>query len=364
MYASASITAILSAGLNLHYAVSSPLVSPPRGGILGNLNPARVVTYQPVGDSYAAGHGAGNAVNSGSGGCGRTDGSYPYQLNADADVVNQGAPRYKYNDLTCSGATTVDVLANQVGDPSFIQGASLYSVTAGGNDIGFGGIVQFCVYGDSLFPSITQDRCSSLLNNVTSSTSGTDTPFAQTLNNLYTALARANTAVGGQVVVVPYVRFYNTDSPTSLTCLLNSTQRTQLNDAVDQLNGLLVEVANAAHVSIVNPDDLNTDFNTHRFCDTGDQWLIDDIHVFLDQSGSESPAYPPTENGTLDGALTNPYTGSPLNPDTAATLSQQYGSGWGSITQIFHPSRDGQAAFEAALKNVVLSPLNSATINF
>ena len=356
-----------------------------------------IVKYQALGDSYSAGNQAGNAVNSGGGGdnCMRTDGSYAYQLSNDTDVVDQGGSGYRtyipklspcsfkttsgsqclsegvfvqpayvcwrrrnanlifcaeFNFLACSGATSTDEYLHQVLDPSFMKDADLYTVTAGGNDINFGDIVKHCVY----YLIFGNAQCDSLLKNVADQTADPGTDLGTNLNLLYSALANAK-GLSGKAVVLPYVRFYPDGGGTGnpVYCVTGSeaqASRARLNTAVDQLNSQLVAVAKEAGIDIVSPDDLNAAFNGYRFCESNDNtpWLFDEIQNQL-QGQTARPAYPPTEDGTASGGLTNPFTNSPLDPGTAATVS-----GLSSISGIFHPTKDGHTAYEKVLKAHIL----------
>lgn len=256
----------------------------------------------------------------------------------------------EFNFLACSGATSSDEYNNQIQDPSFAKGADLYTVTAGGNDIGFGDIVKHCVY-SLIFGS---GPCDDLLQNVTDQSANIGTDLGQNLNTLYSALVNAKSR-SGKAVVLPYVRFYPDGGGVGdpRFCVTGSdaqAMRVRLNTAVDQLNSQLVAVAKQVNIDIVNPDDLNTAFDGYRFCESNSNipWLFDDIENTLGGQASEG-AYPPTADDTASGALTNPLTNSPLDPGTAATVA-----GISSLSNIFHPTKDGHTAYEKVLKAHIL----------
>ena len=228
----------------------------------------------------------------------------------------------EFNFLACSGATSTDEYTNQISDPSFAKGADLYTVTAGGNDIGFGDIVKHCVY--SLIFGNAQ--CDDLLQNVSDQVADIGIDLGGNLNTLYSALEEARGS-GGKVVVLPYVRFYPDgggvgDPRFCVTGSSAQAMRVRLNTAVDQLNSQLVAVAKQVNVDIVSPDDLNAAFNGYRFCESNSNtpWLFDEIENELGAQALQS-AYPPDANGTADGALTNPLTNAPLDPGTAANVA-------------------------------------------
>ena len=90
-------------------------------------------TLVAVGDSFASGVGSFVYYNDGTD-CYRSPFSYPSQLAA--------ATRLPLTLLACSGATTADVLNEQV--PLIPEGADLVTVTVGGNDIGYRPVLTTC----------------------------------------------------------------------------------------------------------------------------------------------------------------------------------------------------------------------------
>lgn len=107
------------------------------------------------GDSYASGVGAGNYVNGRR--CLRYDGAYPYQIYSDKDgtLHNDGG---KFNNVVCSGAEAHDILDYQFYDSDMINKPngqytprpsagkpSMGTLTMGGDDIDFPGILNNCI---------------------------------------------------------------------------------------------------------------------------------------------------------------------------------------------------------------------------
>jgi len=112
-------------------------------------------SYVAMGDSFSAGTGAGNTPLPGIGqtpediatygdtffGCNRSANAYPVQL-----ATTHG---YQLTNVTCSGATIENILVTgQSGEPAQItalsENTNLVTLTIGGNDIGFLGII-ICV---------------------------------------------------------------------------------------------------------------------------------------------------------------------------------------------------------------------------
>ena len=124
-------------------------------GVLAQAFPSGAVTtpnsYVALGDSYAAGPGIPNVVHSA---CERSDHNYP-------SLVADALPFTSFRDATCSGAKTTDMTQSQQTNPyTFVPpqfdalgpDARLVSVTIGGNDIGFAGVVLTCVSLELLNP--------------------------------------------------------------------------------------------------------------------------------------------------------------------------------------------------------------------
>ncbi|MGW3560597.1 SGNH/GDSL hydrolase family protein [Streptomyces sp. NPDC000963] len=96
--------------------------------------------YVALGDSYASGAGVPDQTDSA---CTRSSRNYPALLNA---ALSPAAHR----DVTCGGATTVHMTSaqNASAPPQFDAldvGTDLVTLTIGGNDVGFAGIIVRCV---------------------------------------------------------------------------------------------------------------------------------------------------------------------------------------------------------------------------
>ncbi|WP_024365627.1 SGNH/GDSL hydrolase family protein [Arthrobacter sp. TB 26] len=97
--------------------------------------PAQAVdktTYIALGDSYAAGQGAGPYKNND---CYRSENTYS-ELAADTKAIKL------ITNAACSGKTTQDVVATQL--LQLNKTTELVTITAGGNNLGFGDIVTNC----------------------------------------------------------------------------------------------------------------------------------------------------------------------------------------------------------------------------
>jgi lysophospholipase L1-like esterase len=105
--------------------------------------PPPVRTWVAMGDSYAAGQGANDYFG---GDCRRSSNSYWALLHTH---LKHGLQSDTGDFVACSGATTGDLRAHQLGalDPT----TRLVTISIGGNDLGFAGVLTSCVepYGTS-----------------------------------------------------------------------------------------------------------------------------------------------------------------------------------------------------------------------
>lgn len=89
----------------------------------------RQPVYRAIGDSYAAGY-----ALSGPAGCARSVHAYPVLL------ARTTLRRYRLQFRACSGATTQQVARHQLGPRAANGAVRIVTVSAGGNDVGFGAI--------------------------------------------------------------------------------------------------------------------------------------------------------------------------------------------------------------------------------
>ncbi len=232
---------------------------------------ASTVRYVALGDSYSSGLGAGSYISS-SGSCDRSTKAYPEQW-ADAS-----APA-SFVSMACAGATTADVTGSQVSALS--ASTTLVSLTIGGNDAGFSGVMETCVLG----------LTSSCLKAVSKAEAFINGPLlGLVVNTLQTIRSRAPAA---KIVLLGYPELY--DLSRSSTCIgLSTRDRTALNGGADELDGVLSTAA--GKVSGVTFADVRHQFATHEICDSG-SWL-NSVDIF-----ALSSSYHPTANGQIRGYL-------------------------------------------------------------
>ncbi|MBS2531790.1 SGNH/GDSL hydrolase family protein [Catenulispora sp. NF23] len=236
-----------------------------------NASAASGVNYVALGDSYSSGVGSGSYISA-SGNCLRSTLAYS-QLWANAHSPAS------YTSVACSGATTADVLNNQIS--ALNSGTNLVSITIGGNDVGFSSVMETCVL----------DSDSACLSAINTATSQADSVLPGKLANTFAAIADA--APNAQVVVMGYPELY--DLGNSDICPgLSTTDRSALNNAADTLDSVIQTAAQNAGDSYA---DVRSNFSGHELCDYFSEWL----HSVNVTDVTES--YHPTADGQSGGYL-------------------------------------------------------------
>ncbi|HEX5568356.1 MAG TPA: SGNH/GDSL hydrolase family protein, partial [Streptomyces sp.] len=173
---------------------------------------AAATSYVALGDSYSSGVGAGN-YDSNSGSCKRSYNAYPVLWK------NANSPS-SFHFTACSGATTTDVINNQLGPLN--TGTTLVSISVGGNDAGFSDVMTACV---------TQGEKACLARVAEARRYVSDVLPAR-LDAVYNAIR--SKAPNARVVVLNYPRFYKLNGYCSVG--LSETSRAAINDAADHLS--------------------------------------------------------------------------------------------------------------------------------
>jgi hypothetical protein len=224
-----------------------------------------------LGDSYAAGQGAGAGIPS-SGACDRSDNAYP------ARRASAHHPAF-YRSVACSGATTSTVVSTQLSGLS--PATTLVSLTVGGNDVGFSGVMTTCVV-------LPDSECAGAVHGAEHLMT---TVLPGRLDRLLTAIRQDSP--NARIVLTGYPRLY--DMSRSGSCFgLSGTDRGRLNRGADLLDSVLA--AAAARNGDVFAD-VRAAFGTHAICDGGVSWLHA-VDLF-----SLSESYHPTAAGQAGGYL-------------------------------------------------------------
>lgn len=124
-------TLLLTAGLALGAAAPASAGNSGKGPGGGG-KPSTSVTYAALGDSYAAGQGAGSYLNTT---CYVSSKGYPALIDADRKITLVARP-------ACSGSSTAEVMSQQI--PQVPTDTARVTLTVSGNDVGFGNVMQNC----------------------------------------------------------------------------------------------------------------------------------------------------------------------------------------------------------------------------
>lgn len=206
---------------------------------------AQTFEYVALGDSYASGVGTRSYIDDGTG-CDRSTLAYPslYAAATGADL----------DFAACSGATTGDVLSGQLGALS--ASTDLVTITVGGNDTGWAGVVQQCAYPAPLTCDAEIAAAEAFIRD----------QLPGKLHAVYDAIGSA--APNAQVVVLGYPRLFNGEECNIIT-RISPAEQAALNAAADLLAETIGLVA-ASHGFTYA--DVRGAFDGHAVCDDT-EWL-------------------------------------------------------------------------------------------
>jgi len=207
------------------------------------------VDYVALGDSYSSGVGTG-VYDAPSGDCFRSPLSYPPLWVAERRTASFGF-------AACSGARTDDVLANQV--TTLQASTDLVTITIGGNDAGFGTVVQTCTAAES-------DR--TCVAAVDAAEAFSRSVLPDRLARTYDAIRRA--APNAYVIMLGYPRLFELTPSCADPVAPNLTRRSKLNEGADVLN-TVIQQAVSQHPGL-GFTDVRSRFAGHGVC-SADPWI-------------------------------------------------------------------------------------------
>jgi len=197
--------------------------------------------YVALGDSYASGAGGGDYGTSGT--CERSAHGYP-SLWADNHSVAS------FSFVACGGATTADVLNNQVSALS--ASTTFVTITIGGNDVGFGDVMITCVTG-------TDATC---IDKVHQAESDAQSRLPELLDTVYNTIRTR--APNASVVVLGYPHIF------AHGCWwFSNAKGDAIDEGSDQLDSVIAARAGAAGFTFV---DVRGNFAGHEVC-TAQPWI-------------------------------------------------------------------------------------------
>ncbi|MFY1694618.1 MULTISPECIES: SGNH/GDSL hydrolase family protein [unclassified Solwaraspora] len=229
--------------------------------------------YVALGDSYSSGVGAKPYIDDD---CKRSTHSYAAQYAA-------AHPTMSFGFAACSGATTDDVIAHQLG---FLgPDTRLVTITVGGDNLGFTSTLEKCI--DALHDSTCKaavDAAVAIIN----------TALPGDLKQVYgDILAKAPNA---KLVVLGYAQLFAPDF--CFEAPLDENRRGWINDAAVQLNQAIEKTAKPYGV-FVPVDDL---FAKHRVC--SDVPWLNGVTALKDAFHPNLDGYTDGYLKALDGAVT------------------------------------------------------------
>lgn len=236
--------------------------------LAGPASAASGTRYVALGDSYSSGVGAGDYIDS-SGDCDRSPNAYS-ALWADAHSPAS------YRSVACSGAKTSDVESGQLSALS--SSTTLVSITIGGNDENFSGIMKDC----------NLDGTDTCVREVHAAEADARAHLPGKLNTLFGDITSRSPSA--RVVVLDYPHFYDLAND----CVgLSQESRTAIDGGIDTLDGLLRDASGRPGFSFA---DARGAFSGHEICDDN-RWL----HSVNFSDFGES--YHPTQDGHADAYL-------------------------------------------------------------
>jgi GDSL-like Lipase/Acylhydrolase family len=287
-----------------------------------------ITTYTSLGDSYASGSGAG--TNKGSL-CSPFSDSYPVQL---VKVIGP----VRFYGAACGGATTSSVIWDQL---SWIGDSDLVTLTVGGNEVDFFGVLNECVY-----QWAPQGTCDSELMN--SRRLIENSRFIESYSKMV-KLSLQRIKLKGRLLVTGYATFFNeettacdgvTFSITDPEQFLTHQLRRELNDLVRMLNHVIRSAAEASGAEYVDIDQM---FKGHRFCEEGvsepnnsrsETWFFN-LHYNSGNARKSEVAH---------------------QAHSQEVLSAGLGKWYVDIARVFHPTKEGHCGIRDAIVKQLQKP--------
>jgi len=228
--------------------------------LLASAGSALADNYVALGDSYSSGTGTNSYTLSSS--CLRSVYAYPY-------LVASQRPNTSLNFVACSGATTTDVMNNQISAVN--SSTNIVTITIGGNDAGFSNVVISC----------TTLGCGSAITNAQNYIRNT---LPGRLNTVYSAIK--SRAPSARVIVLGYPRLFSSSGCWGTTGI-SSSERTSLNQTADLMRDTIA--ARAAAYGFTFKDAIPP-FVGHAVCSSS-AWL-NGLNIF-----NTTESYHPNRSG-------------------------------------------------------------------
>ena len=302
-----------------------------------------VKTQVAVGDSYAAGLGAGNPLSGpGDADCKRFDAANPV-------LLNNALATTTFTNIPCSGATSQDIIDKQIS--TLTKGsADLITVSAGGNDVGFTAVLSACVY-----LTTTQSACDDAIKAAEGQIQAMSVNIDKMLSDLAPILSK-----DGMILYSAYAQFWN-DAPNYCDDIswaywdplgiagglkLTSNNRKAMNKLVSDVNAAIFRVVASARSSTRQPIpvyaaswDAAVIAVGGRFCedaDSKDPGATDDVEMFIRLNGSPYPKPGSKKRSSIEARAGSTAPGHQVNKRVPVALIKP-----------FHPTYAGHQLISA-----------------
>ncbi len=196
-------------------------------------------TYVALGDSYSAGVGTKSS-----------DGTDCYRSQKGYAPLIAGQAGLTLSYQACSGATTADVTANQLG--ALTNSTAYVSMTIGGNDVGFSTTITECAK-----PAWLSDCAGSIAAGRKTLNDALPTRYSDLFSAIRSKAPSARVAIGGY----PHI-FMGEDC--NAATFFSPDDEQGINTATDDLDSVVAGKARAAGFTYVDP---RSSFTGHAVCD-------------------------------------------------------------------------------------------------
>ncbi|KAL8664084.1 MAG: hypothetical protein Q9202_003376 [Teloschistes flavicans] len=236
---------------------------------------SNIKTYAALGDSFAAGIGAGTRLTGwGDWYCSRYDSSYPSVVNSSPALGDSSGRTFQY--FACSGAVTTDVTGSQI--RGLKDGTvDLATLTIGGNDAGLKDILHACIY------QWNKDLLLDCDKTLSDAQSTIDAPaFASNYDKLLQALAKKMNGPDAKIYFTGYSHFWDTSTNEcdKVTWAirynignrqyLTQARRAKMNDLVDAVNQKIQDaIQRFGNQALYVPWGAGVDFIQGHYCEPG-----------------------------------------------------------------------------------------------
>jgi lysophospholipase L1-like esterase len=217
--------------------------------------------YTAMGDSYSSGEGNPPYDPGTAGGCDRSQEAYGRQFATGAsDIGNAGIQHIACSGATIDNLTTDGQNGEQPQISQMARGSKLVTVTIGGNDAGFAGVLTYCLaHPDTCMSNYDSDDTNNEYTLIDS--------LRPKLATAYTAMQAA--APDAKIVAVTYPQIFTPGTTCTGILSLPVPDVDFLNDVGAYLDDTIMDAARDAGINVM---DERYSFINHQLC-SSDPWV-------------------------------------------------------------------------------------------